>query len=172
MDETGANTARARRYGRGPKGQRVVDAVPAGHWKSTTFVAALRADGVTAPMVIDGAMTGAVFGAYVEQVLGPAVRPGDVVVWGNLSCHRRAEAAAAVVKAGCEVRFLPPYRPDLNPIELAFAKLQARLRTAERRTVEDLWTFLGQVLDDFRPTECQNYIRRCGYAATTECNPL
>jgi transposase len=140
--------------------------VPQSHWKTTTFVAALRADGLTAPMVIDGPLTGDLFVAYVRRVLVPALRPGDVVVWDNLACHRRAEARAAVEGAGCEVRFLPPYSPDLNPIELAFAKLKRLLEAAERREVETLWRFLGAVLDAFSPGECGRYLRHCGYAAT------
>ncbi|QEL14113.1 IS630 family transposase [Limnoglobus roseus] len=171
VDETWASTNMARTHGRCERGRRLVAAVPHGHWK-TTFVAALRSGGMVAPTVIDGAVTGDLFVAYVEQQLAPALRRGDVVVMDNLACQKRAGVRAAIQKARAHLRYLPPYSPDLNPIELAFAKLKARLRTAERRTVEEQWTFLGQVLDDFRPTECQNYIRHCGYAATTECNPL
>ena len=166
VDETWASTRMTRRRGRSPRGVPLVCAVPHGHWQTTTFVAALRADGLTAPMVIDGAMTGDLFVAYVRQVLAPAPRPGDVVVWDNLACHRRAEARAAVEAAGAEVRFLPPYSPDLNPIELAFATLKRLLEAAERRAVETLWSFLGAVLDAFGPEECRNYLRHCGYAAT------
>jgi transposase len=165
VDETWASTAMHRRYGRSPKGRRLVCPVPHGHWKTTTFVAALRAGGLTAPVVIDGAMTGDLFVAYVEQQLAPTLRPGDVVVLDNLAAHKRPAARAAVEAAGAELRFLPPYSPDLNPIELAFSKLKALLRSAGKRTVDDLWTFLGQSLDAFTPAECQNYLRHAGYPA-------
>lgn len=148
-----------------------MSAVPAGHWKATAFVAALRADGLPAPMVIDGAMTGDHFVAYVEQVLVPTLRPGDVV-WDNLGCHKRAEAQAAVEAAGATVRSLPAYSPDLNPIENAFSKLKAMLRAAEERTIDGLWTFLGRSLDAFSADECRNYFRHAGYTATNNRKPL
>jgi transposase len=166
VDETWASTAMTRRYGRSPRGTRLVGPAPQSHWKTTTFVAALRADGLTAPTVVDGAMTGDVFAAYVRQQLAPTLRRGDVVVLDNLSCHRRAEVAEAVAAAGADVRYLPPYSPDLNPIELAFSKLKRLLAGAERRTVEGLWRFLGDALDAFAPAECRNYLRHCGYTAT------
>jgi len=166
VDETWASTNMARTHGRCPRGERLVAAVPHGHWKTTTFVAALRRDGLAAPMAADGPMTGELFAAYAEQVLAPALRPGDVVVMDNLACHRRARVREAVEAAGCALLFLPPYSPDLNPIELAFAKLKALLRQAGKRTVQGLWDFLGQVLDAFSPEECQNYFRHCGYAGT------
>ena len=172
LDETWATTNMTRSRGRSPRGKRLVCPVPHGHWKTTTFVAALRSDRLSAPMVIDGALTGDLFVAYVRQVLVPELRPGDVVVMDNLQCHKRAEAARAIAAAGAEVRFLPPYSPDLNPIENAFAKLKALLRAAERRTVEGLWAFLGEVLDAFAPTECRNYLRHCGYDATPTSKPL
>jgi transposase len=163
VDETWASTNMARTSGRSPRGERLVCSVPHGHWKTTTFVAALRADGLTAPMVIDGAMTGDLFVAYVEQVLVPTPRPGDIVVMDNLICHKRAGVAKAVEAAGCTVRYLPPYSPDLNPIELAFSKLKGLLRSAGKRTVEALWTFLGQSLDAFSADECRRYFRHDGY---------
>jgi transposase len=166
VDETWAATNMARGYGRTPRGQRLVGAVPHGHWKTTTFVAALGLCGMTAPLVIDGAMTGDLFEAYVERVLVPALVAGDVVVLDNLSSHKRARVRELIEGAGCAVLFLPPYSPDLNPIELAFAKLKALLRKAGRRTVEGLWELLGQVLDAFSPEECRNYFRHCGYAGT------
>jgi transposase len=156
----------ARRYGRAPAGQRLVGPIPHGHWKTTTFVAALGAAGMTAPMVIDGAMTGDLFVAYVEQVLVPALEPGDVVVMDNLACHKRARVRELIEGAGGALWYLPPYSPDLNPIELAFAKLKALLRKAGKRTVDGLWEFLGQALDAFSPQECRNYFRHCGYAGT------
>jgi len=136
VDETWASTNMTRRTGRSPRGKRLVCPTPHGHWKTTTFVAALRADGLTAPMVIDGAMTGDLFVAYVEQILVPALRPGDVVVMDNLICHKRAGVEKAITAAGCTVRYLPPYSPDLNPIELAFSKLKGVApvgREADRR---------------------------------------
>ena len=138
VDETWASTNMARRTGRSPRGRPLVMPVPFGHWKTTTFVAALRADGLTAPTVIDGAMTGELFEAYARRVLVPELRPGDVVVLDNLACHRRAGVRRAIEAAGAELRFLPPYSPDLNPIELAFAKLKRLLRSAGRRTVDGL----------------------------------
>jgi transposase len=173
VDETWASTNMTRAHGRCPAGQRRVMAVPHGHWQTTTFVAALRCDGLTAPTVVDGAMTGDLFLAYVERQLVPARRPGDVVVMDNLACHKRAGVRAAIEAAGGELRLLPPYSPDLNPIEKAFSKLKARLRAAARRTVETLWGDLGEVLDEFRPGECHNYFRSCGYpAATLSREPL
>jgi len=166
IDETGANAKMTRRYGRAARGQRVVGRVPHGHWKTTTFVAALRADGLTAPMVIDGAMNGDLFVAYAEQVLAPTLRPGDVVVMDNLSSHKRVAAVRAVERAGGTVAYLPPYSPDLNPIELAFAKIKARLRAAELRTIDKVESFFGTVHDAFKPDECRAYIRHAGYTAT------
>jgi len=155
-----------RRYGRSPRGARLVCPVPHGHGKTTTFVAALRADGLTAPVVIDGAMTGDLFVAYVEQQLAPTLRAGDVVVMDNLACHKRAGVREAIERAGARLAYLPPYSPDLNPIELAFSKLKRLLRAAGERTVRRLWDLLGQSLDAFAPEECLNYFRHCGYPAT------
>jgi transposase len=166
IDETGANTKMTRRYGRAPRGRRLVGAVPHGHWKTTTFVAALRSDGLVAPMVVDGAMNGDVFVAYAEQVLAPALRPGDVVVMDNLASHKRAAAVRAIERAGGSVAYLPPYSPDLNPIELAFAKVKARLRAAELRAIDKVEDFFGTVHDAFTAEECRNYIRHAGYTAT------
>ena len=166
LDETWASTDMTRRYGRSPRGQRLIMPVPHGHWKTTTFVAALRSDGLTAPMVVDGAINGELFEAYVRQQLVPTLKPGDVVVMDNLACHKRAGVREAVEGAGCRLLYLPPYSPDLNPIEPAFAKLKALLRRAEERAVEGLWRLLGRLLDEFGPAECRNYIRHCGYSAT------
>ena len=168
VDETWASTNMTRRYGRSPKGQRLVCPVPHGHWKTTTFVAALRLDGLTAPLVIDGALNGDLFVAYVEQQLAPTLRPGDVVILDNLSSHKRAGVRVAIEAAGARLVYLPPYSPDLNPIERAFAKLKALLRQAGERTVEGLWDFLGKALDAFGPQECRNYFRHCGYQATLQ----
>jgi transposase len=167
VDETWASTNMTRAYGRGPVGERLVMAAPHGHWHTSTFVAALGLGGVSAPTVADGAMTGELFEAYVRQQLVPTLEPGDVVVMDNLACHKRAGVVRAIEAAGCRVLFLPPYSPDLNPIEKAFSKLKALLRRAAVRTVEGLWTLLGRVLDEFRPQECRNYFRSCGYATAT-----
>jgi transposase len=166
LDETGANTKMTRRYGRAPRGERVVGRVPHGHWKTTTFVAALRADGLVAPMVIDGALNGDVFVAYAEQVLVPTLRPGDIVVMDNLASHKRVAAVRAIERAGCSVVYLPPYSPDLNPIELAFAKIKGRLRAAELRTIERVENFFGTVHEAFTGDECRGHIRHAGYTAT------
>ena len=167
IDETSANTKMTRRYGRCPRGQRVVDAVPHGHWKTTTFVAALRSEGLVAPMVIDGAMNGDLFVAYTKQVLVPALKAGDVVVLDNLSSHKRVAAVRAIEEVGCTVAYLPPYSPDYNPIELAFAKVKARLRAAKLRTIDTIESFFGTVHDAFDPDECRGYIRHSGYNATS-----
>ena len=167
VDETWASTNMARTHGRCRRGERLVMDVPRGHWKTTAFVAALRADGMTAPVVIDGAVTGDLFVAYVEQQLVPALRPGDVVVMGNLACHKRAGVRRAIEAAGCELRLLPAYSPDLNPIEKAFSKLKARLRAAAKRTVRAVEDYLGELSATFAPEECRNYFRSCGYSTAT-----
>lgn len=167
VDETWASTNMARTHGRCPKGERLVAAVPHGHWKTTTFVAALRADGMAAPVVIDGAVTGDLFVAYVEQQLAPVLRPGDVVVMDNLACHKRAGVRAAIEAAGAELRLLPPYSPDLNPIEKAFSKLKARLRAAAKRTIPEVEHLLGELSATFATTECRNYFGSCGYSSAT-----
>ena len=163
VDETGATTALTRLYGWGPKGERLIDAVPAGHWKTTTFVAGLRHNGVIAPFVLDGPMTGEVFRAYVEQMLAPAISPGDVVVMDNLPAHKVAGVKEAITAAGASVLYLPRYSPDLNPIEQLFAKLKALLRKAAVRTRDALWDAIGTLLDAFTPAECQNYLANSGY---------
>ena len=172
VDETWASTAMTRRYGRAPVGERLVGAVPHGHWKTTTFVAALRASGMTAPLVIDGALNGDFFVAYVEQVLVPTLRPGDIVIMDNLSSHKRVRVRQAIEEAGAHLLYLPPYSPDLNPIEQAFAKLKALLRKAQERTLEGLWSFLGRALDAFAAGECHNYFRHCGYNAKPSSKAL
>lgn len=164
VDETWASTNMARRYGWGPTSERVIGRTPHGHWKTTTFVAALRSDGLTAPMVIDGAMTGDHLVAYVEQVLAPTLRAGDVVVWDNLACHKRVEARRAIEAAGATLAFLPAYSPDLNPIEQAFSKLKAELRRREERAVDGLWAALGESRDWFPPDECRRYLEHAGYS--------
>jgi transposase len=163
VDETAANTTMDRRYGYAPRGQPVVGSVPHGHYKSLTFTAALRADGLVATQVLDGPMTGQRFREYVTGVLVPALRPGDTVVLDNLPCHKSAAVRAAVEAAGCRLAFLPPYSPDLNPIELAFAKLKRLLRSDGHRAVPTLVTFLEAARFAFRRDECAAYIRHCGY---------
>jgi transposase len=142
---------------------RLRDHTPCGHWETHTIVAALRPDGLTAPAVFDGPIDTASFRAYVEQVLAPTLRPGDVVVLDNLAVHKQPEVRAAIEAAGAQIRFLPPYSPDFNPIELAFSKFKWLLRTAAERTVEALWKTCGQLLDRFTEHECRNYFRHCGY---------
>jgi transposase len=166
IDETWASTKMTRSRGRSPRGQRLVMPVPHGHWKTTTFVAALRIGELTAPTVVDGAINGELFEAYVRQQLVPTLVPGDVVVMDNLAVHKRAGVRRAIEEAGCRLLFLPPYSPDFNPIEQAFAKLKALLRKAEERTVEGLWHLLGRLQDEFGAAECRNYLRHCGYSAT------
>jgi transposase len=163
IDETWATTNMTRLRGRAPRGQRLVAAVPHGHWKTSTFVAALRTSGLTAPLIVDGAMNGEVFRAYVEQILAPMLQPGDIVIMDNLSSHKVAGVRQAIERRGATLVYLPPYSPDLNPIEQAFAKLKALLRTVAARTVARLWDVLGDQLDRFTPQECVNYLANAGY---------
>ena len=163
VDETGAATNMARRYGRSPRGQRLDGPIPHGHWKSTTFVGGLTSRGFVAPYVLDGAMNGAIFQAWVEQMLAPELRPGDIVIMDNLPAHKVAGVRDGDRGRGAELRYLPPYSPDLNPIEQAFAKLKALLRKAAERTVDGLWNAIGQLLDLFPPAECANYLANSGY---------
>lgn len=164
LDETGAATNMIRRYGWGPRGERLVDAAPHGHWKTTTFLAGLRSTGIVAPLVLDGPMTGEAFRAYVEQFLVPTLSPGDVVVMDNLAAHKVAGVQEAVAAVGASILYLPPYSPDLNPIEQMFAKLKALLRKAAARTRDALWNTIGNLLDTFTPAECRNYLQNSGYA--------
>ena len=166
IDETGATTKMARLYGRAPRGERCRAAVPYGHWKTTTFTAGLRAGGLTAPMILDGPMDGDAFRAYVTQVLVPELESGDIVVMDNLPAHNVSGVREAIEAAGAKLLYLPPYSPDFNPIEMAFAKLKALLRAAAARTIPDLWDALTNALDRFTPNECQNYFAAAGYAAS------
>ncbi len=163
IDETGASTKMARRYGRAPRGERCRAPVLHGHWKTTTFVGALRLEGMTAPMVLDGAMHAAAFLAYVEQVLIPTLTPGDIVIMDNLPAHKSVAVRHAIEAAGAELRFLPPYSPDFNPIEMAFSKLKAFLKKTAARTIDDLWDAIAQGIDTFTPTVCENYFAAAGY---------
>ncbi len=153
----------ARLRGRCRRGARLLTAVPWGHWKTTTFVAGLRLSGLTAPMVLDGAMNGAAFKAYTEQVLAPSLEPGDIVIMDNLSSHKVAGVRDAITAVGAYLLYLPPYTPDLNPIEQAFAKLKALLRKVSARTVDDLWEAIAEIIELFPPEECENYFRNSGY---------
>jgi transposase len=166
VDETGATTKMARLRGRAPRGERCKAAVPHGHWTTTTFVAGLRLDGLTAPMVITGAMDGDAFRAYVTQVLAPTLEPGDIVVWDNLPAHRVSGVRDAIEAAGAKLLRLPPYSPDFNPIEMAFAKFKAILRATAARTVPALWNAIAAALDRFTPDQCQSYFTAAGYDAT------
>jgi transposase len=163
LDEAGTSTAMVRTYGWGPKDKRLVDAAPQGHWHTTTFVAGLRRSGIVAPLVLDGPVTGAIFRAYIEQVLAPTLRTGDIVVMDNLPAHKVAGVREAILAAGAGLLLLPPYSPDLNPIEQMFAKLKALLRKAAARSRDTLWATIGGLLDAFSPAECRNYLTNCGY---------
>ena len=153
----------ARLRGRARRGERCRAAIPHGHWKTTTFTAGLRLTGMTAPMVLDGAMNGPAFLAYVEQVLAPTLTPGDIVVMDNLPAHKGAGVRTAIEAVGATLRHLPPYSPDFNPIEKAFAKLKALLRKAAARTIPDLWDAIADTIPKFKPRECANYFEAAGY---------
>lgn len=166
IDETWASTRMARTHGRSPRGSRLIAKVPHGHWKTTTFVGALRVDGITASMVLDGPINRETFLAFVEKELVPTLRQGDIVVMDNLASHKVAGVRQLIEEVGATVAYLPPYNPDLNPIELAFSKLKRMLRSAAARTVSALWQQIGSLLDLFPPQECRRYLAHCGYNAT------
>ena len=163
IDETGASTKMARIRGRAKRGRRCRAAIPHGHWKTTTFTAGLRLGGLAAPMVLDGPMNGDAFLAYIEQVLVPELTKGDVVIMDNLPAHKVSGVRQAIEDAGVRLLYLPPYSPDFNPIEMAFAKLKALLRKAAARTVTDLWDVIADAIEQFTPSECQNYFAAAGY---------
>jgi transposase len=163
IDETGASTNMTRRYGRSPRGERLVCGVPWGHWKTTTFVAALRVGEIGAPCALDGPMDGDCFRAYIEQFVVPILRQGDIVIMDNLASHKVAGIRQAIESVGAELRYLPAYSPDLNPIEQAFAKLKALLRKAAARTLDDLIAAIADALTKFNPAECANYLANSGY---------
>jgi transposase len=167
LDETWVKTNMTRLRGRAPRGQRLVATVPFGHWNTSTFIAALRADGVVAPYVMEGAINGELFLAYVEQVLVPTLRAGDMVIMDNLGSHKVAGVRAAIEAAGADLVYLPAYSPDLNPIEQVFAKLKAVLRAKAIRNVDALWQAIAQIGDAITPTECANYLRNGGYFQST-----
>jgi transposase len=171
IDETWASTAMARTHGRAPRGERLRMGVPFGHWcakrrrslKTTTFVAGLRLAGIVAPMVLDGPINRRAFEAYVDQSLVPELKPGDIVIMDNLSSHKSPAVRVAIEAVGAELRFLPPYSPDFNPIEKAFAKLKALLRKAAERTIDGLWRAIGVLIDRFTPAECANFFTAAGH---------
>lgn len=166
IDETWTSTGMTRRYGRAHRGLRCLDSAPHGHWETTTFVGALRRCRLTAPLVTDGPMDGETFLAYVRQFLCPTLQPGDTVILDNLSSHKVAGVDAAITASGARLRYLPPYSPDLNPIEKLFSKLKARLRKAAARDREALWKEIGALLSTVSASECTNYFDSCGYVNT------
>jgi transposase len=163
IDETGASTKMARLRGRAKRGRRCRASVPHGHWQTTTFTSALRLEGMTAPMVLDGPMNRVAFQAYIEQVLVPTLRRGDTVIMDNLPAHKGADVRRVIEAAGATLRYLPPYSPDFNPIENAFAKLKALLRKAAARTIDHLWDVIRDALPQFSANECANYFTAAGY---------
>jgi len=167
LDECGVTTDLLRRYGRSPRGTRLRDHTPCSHWQTYTVVTALRLHGLVAPAVFDGPMDNPTFVAYVEQVLAPTLEPGDVVVLDNLAPHKQPEVQVAVEARGARLQFLPPYSPDFNPIELAFAKLKAFLRAARPRNFDQVVELIAIALDLFSPAECRNFMRHCGYRVPT-----
>jgi transposase len=166
IDETWAKTNMTPIRGWAPVGQRLVAKVPHGHWKTLTFIAGLRCDGIHAPCVLDQPVNKVSFLAWVRQYLVPTLRPGDIVVMDNLGSHKNAEVRQAIRDAGAKRIFLPPYSPDLNPIEQMFSKLKTLIRKAAARTVEETWKNIGKLLDAFKPEECANYLRNSGYVST------
>jgi transposase len=163
LDETWIKTNMTRLRGRSLRGERLVAAVPHGHWKTSTFLAGLRHDRVIAPLVLDGAINGRSFRAYIEQFLAPTLAPGDIVLADNLGSHKVAGVREAIEARGASLLFLPAYSPDLNPIEQVFAKLKLLVRSAAPRTREALWQTIGRTLQRFSPTECRNYLANAGY---------
>ena len=166
IDETWASTNMARTRGRAPRGQRLRAAIPHGHWKTTTLVAGLTQDGIVAPFVLDGPINRDAFETYVAKVLVLELRPGDVVILDNLSSHKGPRVRELIEAAGASLLYLPPYSPDFNPIENAFAKLKALLRKAAKRTVAALWDAIGRLVEAYTPQECRNYFAHAGYDAT------
>jgi len=165
IDETWAKTNMTRLHGRSARGQRLLAKAPFGRWQTLTFLAALRCDRIDAPCVVDGPINGTSFLAYVEQILVPTLGPGDIVIMDNLGSHKGKKVRKAIRDVGAKLFFLPPYSPDLNPIEQFFAKLKTLLRKADERTVEATWRRVGELLNAFTPTECANYLKNAGYAS-------
>jgi len=165
IDETWAKTNMMRTHGWCARGERLLAKAPYGHWRTMTFLAALRCDRVDAPCVIDGPINGSSFLAYVEQILAPTLQPGDVVIIDNLASHKSRAVEKAIRATGARLLFLPPYSPDLNPIEQVFAKLKTLLRKANTRSVETTWRQIGTLINRFTPAECANYLTNAGYAS-------
>ncbi len=163
LDESGVNTKMARLRGRAPKGQRLVASIPHGHWSTNTFIAGLRHDGIVAPWLLNGPMNGDAFLTYIATQLAPCLSPGDIVVMDNLSTHKVKGVRKLIEATGARLLYLPPYSPDLNPIEMVFAKLKARLRKAAERTEDALCERIGQLLETYTPKECSNYLTHAGY---------
>jgi transposase len=172
LDETGLSTAMTRLYGRAPRGQRLVESVPEGSWEMTTLVAAIRRDGVVGALEFPGATDTLAFRTYLDRVLLPCLRPGDIVVLDNLQPHRARAVARAIRRAGAGCWYLPPYSPDLNPIEKIWAKVKALVRKAKARTTEALWDAIAQALAAVTAQDCQGCFAFCGYHATPECETL
>lgn len=164
VDETGTTTKMTRRYGRARRGERVKASAPFGHWATQTFIAALRCDGLTAPWLVDRAMNRTIFDTWVETQLAPTLRQGDIVILDNLPAHKSEKAKAILQERGASLLLLPPYSPDLNPIEMAFAKLKAHLRRIGARTLDALWRAVGNICGIYSPKECWNYLKAAGYA--------
>jgi len=166
LDESGVNTKMARRQGRAPKGQRLVASIPHGHWSTNTFIAGLRHDGIVAPWLLNGPMNGDAFLTYIATQLAPCLTPGDIVIMDNLSTHKIKGVRETIEARGARLLYLPPYSPDLNPIEMVFAKLKALLRKAAERTEDGICERIGQLLETFTPQECSNYLNHAGYGST------
>lgn len=165
VDETGTTTKMTRLRGRARRGERVKASAPFGHWATQTFIAALRCDGLTAPWLVDRPMNRKIFDTWVETQLAPTLQPGDVVILDNLASHKSEKAKAILEERGARLLFLPPYSPDLNPIEMAFAKLKAHLRRIKARTLDALWRAVGDICGLYAPDECWNYLKAAGYAS-------
>lgn len=163
IDETGTTTKMTRLRGRCAKGERLHSKAPFGHWKTQTLIAGLRHDGLVAPFVIDAPMNRVIFDTYIETQLAPTLKPGDVVIMDNLAAHKSSAAEAAIRARGAWMLFLPPYSPDLNPIEMAFSKLKENLRATAARTIDDLWKAIGSICKLFSANECSNYFSAAGY---------
>jgi transposase len=163
IDETATKTNMMRTWGRSERGTRLIDRTPHGHWKTSSFIAGLRVDGLVAPCVFDGAINGELFRSYVEQALVPTLTKDDIVMMDNVGCHKVAGVREAIEAAGATLRFLPAYSPDLNPIEMAFAKIKSQLRARALRTIDALWNALGSIACCFSPEECRNFFRHAGY---------
>jgi transposase len=151
--------------GWGPKGERLRGFAPQGHWRTLTFLGALRYDRLTAPCVFDGPINGECFRAYVEQQLLPTLKAGDIVIMDNLGSHKSTALRRMITAAGAKLRYLPPYSPDLNPIEQTFAKIKHWMRTAQKRTIDDTWRYVGDLVATIQPSECANYFVNAGYAS-------